>query len=126
MNIIPEKDLHKQICIYIKAQYSSVIFNTDLSGIKLTIGQAKKAKRLRSSKSFPDITIYETNNIYHGLFLEVKKVSPFKKDGTLFKSEHLENQAEMIRKLNKRGYLAQFVWTFDKAKYIIDNYLKLL
>ena len=54
-----EDKLHKSICDYIKLQYPKVIFNTDLSGIKLSIGMAKKVKGLRSSNSFPDITIYE-------------------------------------------------------------------
>jgi len=128
-----EKQLHKSICDYIRLQYPNVLFNTDMSGIKLTIGQATQAKKLRSDKGFPDIVIYafhisdKTNyvcKVYSALFLEVKKETPFKKDGKLKKSDHLSEQLDMQNKLNALGYKAEFVWSFDMAKDIIDNYLK--
>jgi hypothetical protein len=130
-----EENLHKAICDYIKLQYPKVIFNTDLSGIRLTQGQAREVKNLRSGNGFPDIVIYEPkgeivhNNIvtylYCGLFLEVKKESPYKKDGKLKSNKHLENQDKMHQELRKRGYMAQFVWDFDNTKFIIDNYLNI-
>ena len=128
-----EKQLHKQICTYIKAQYPNVLFNTDMSGLKLTMGQAVQAKKLRSGNGFPDIVIYETSFYFDGyqdvlvfgLFLEVKKETPYLKGSTciLKKSEHLKEQKEMHHKLESRGYTVEFVWTFDMAKEIIDNYL---
>lgn len=134
MQNLTEKQLHKQICDYLKLQYPNVLFNTDLSGIKLSIGQAKQLKHLRSSKGFPDIVIYELSfafasdfkeqSDYYALFLEVKKESPFKKDGSIKKNNHLIEQWQMINDLNSRGYKAAFVWTFDIAKKIIDNYLR--
>lgn len=116
-----EEQLHKQICTYLKLK--GVLFNTDLSGIKMSIGQARKIKKLRSSRGFPDIVIYEPTQSYHGLFLEVKKESPYKKNGELKKNEHLQEQQYMIGELEMRGYKAYFVWDFDQAKKIIDNYL---
>lgn len=131
---LTEKQLHKQICDYIKAQYKNVLFNTDLSGIRLTMGQAVQAKKLRSGNGFPDIMILQPKKayviesinyyIYCGLFLEVKKETPFKKDGKLKKDKHLEEQYEMHIKMIKLGYWAEFVWTFEGAKRIIDDYLK--
>ena len=118
-----ESELHKIICDYIILQYPGVIFNTDLSGIKLTIGQAKKLKTLRSSKKFPDIAIYEPRGKYCGLFMEIKKETPYRKSGTLKRSEHLEGQEQMLINLTKRGYKAKFVWTFEMAKELIDTYL---
>jgi hypothetical protein len=123
MNKLTEKQLHKQICDYIKLQYPKVLFNTDMSGIKLTIGQAIQAKKLRSGNGFPDIIIYESNKNFNALFLEVKKETPFKKDGNLKKSKHLEEQDDIHLKLWEKGYKASFVWSFDMAKEIIDNYL---
>jgi len=133
-----EKQLHKQICDYLKAQHPKVIFNTDTSGIKLTIGQAKQAKELRSDSGFPDITIYEIGfGMFHGLFLEVKKETPFKKNGELKKMiryeyikgvkipyDHLLRQNEMHKRLRKRGFKVEFTWTFEMTKSIIDDYLK--
>ena len=118
-----EEALHKQICEYIAWQYPDAIFNTDMSGVRLTIGQAKKLKKLRSSNKMPDIPIYEPRGQYCGLFIEVKKETPYTNSGTLKRSEHLEAQEQMLINLTKRGYKAKFVWTFDMAKDLIDNYL---
>ena len=127
-----EKQLHKQICTYLKMQYPKALFNTDMSGLKLTIGQSVQAKQLRSNNGFPDIVIYENctiikdgkyPEIYSALFLEVKKETPFKKNGILKKNKHLFEQQQMINQLNTKKYKAAFVWSFDMAKTIIDNYL---
>lgn len=121
-----EKQLHKSICNYIKLQYPKVLFNTDLSGLKMTIGQAKQAKQLRSCSGFPDIVIYRSVAhpvFYRALFLEVKKESPFNKSGN-YKTEHIKKQAELHEKLEHEGYKIYFVWSFEQAKSIIDRYLK--
>jgi len=118
-----EKKIHKQITDFIKIQYPKLIFNTDSSGIKLSIGQATQMKKLRSSNGFPDITIYEANKYFNGLFLEVKKETPYKKNGTLKKNEHLQEQFEMHQELIKRGYFVQFVWTLKQAQNILKDYL---
>jgi hypothetical protein len=117
-----EEDLHTAICNYIRLQYPDALFNTDLSGVKLPIHTARKVAQLRSSRAYPDIVIYETNGTFNALFLEVKKETPFKLNGELKSSEHLQEQAIMINKLNNRGYYACFVWTFDMAKNVIDKY----
>ena len=120
-----EEQLHKQICNYIKIQYKNIIFNTDASGLRLTIGQAVKIKNLRSSNGIPDIVIYESRKGFHGLFLEVKKETPYKKDGNLKKCKHLEEQNEIAFKLIDKGYYCKFVWNFEQAKKLIDDYLGL-
>ena len=120
-----EKIEHKQVCDYLKTQYPKVIFNTDASGIKLTIGQAVQMKKLRSCNGFPDIMILEPRNSYHGLFVEMKKTGEriFKKDGTPA-TPHIAEQLELIEKLNSRGYYAVFCVGFEHAKKTIDEYLK--
>ena len=119
-----EANLHEAVCDYIRLQYPNVLFNSDMSGVKLTMGQAIKAKKLRSSKGFPDLIIYEPRNNMHGLFLELKRdgESLFKKDGS-FKTDHLKEQGEILKQLSKRGYLALFAVGFDMAKSFIDLYL---
>ncbi len=118
-----EDNIHKQICEYIKLQYPDFEFNTDMSGIKLTIGQAKKIKKLRSSRAFPDIVIYEPTTKYCGLFLEVKKETPFKINGDLKKCEHLKEQQIKMDKLIYKGYSCSFVWSLDMAINVINEYL---
>ena len=120
-----EENLQIAVCNYLRAQYPKVLFNSDLSGIKLTMGQAVKAKKLRSSKGFPDLVIYEPRGNYHALFLELKREGEkiTNKKGEL-KTDHLREQEEIIQKLNLKGYLACFAIGFDEAKRIIDLYLK--
>ena len=130
---ISEKQLHLQICTYLKMQYPKVIFTTDASGIKTSIGEAVRFKKIRSDNAMPDIVIYHQsiekgiyfNTHWHALFLEVKKETPYKKDGQFKKNKHIEQQWFMLQRLNALHYKAEFVWTFDMAKEIIDNYLKI-
>lgn len=119
-----EAELHEAVCNYIRLQYPNILFNSDMSGIKLTMGQAIKAKKLRSSKGFPDLVIYEPINGFNGLFLELKREGEqlFRKDGT-FKTDHLKEQGEILKQLSLRGYIAMFAVGFEQAKYIIDAYL---
>jgi hypothetical protein len=121
-----EEKTHLFVTMYLRTVYPKVIFNTDMSGVKLTMGQAIKLNKLRSSKGFPDLVIYEPRGEYHGLFLELKRPgeSIYKKDGSLRKSEHLEEQQSMHNELRKRGYKCEFAVGYDEAKVLIDNYLK--
>lgn len=118
-----EEQLHKQICEYIKLQYPKEIFNTDASGLRLSIGMAKKMKHLRSCRGIPDIVLYYSKNGYQSLFLEVKKETPFKKNGDLKKSEHLHEQRDVMQRLTAKGFRCSFVWTFKQAKELIDKHI---
>ena len=64
-------------------------------------------------------------DMFAGLYLELKAEgnSPYKKDGTLKKDEHLEEQNEMLENLRAKGYKAEFATGFEEAKKIIDDYL---
>jgi hypothetical protein len=125
----PEEALHIQICTYIKLQYPNVIFTSESSGEYIGGKDGKgwarlnKMKQKRSGSKLPDIWIIEPINGYHGLFLEVKTSSPFKKDMTLKKSDHLQEQSNMIDNLFKKGYYACFVWSFEMAVKLIDDYM---
>jgi len=134
-----EKQLHKQITDYIKIQYKNVVFTTDMSGVRLSKGQAFQASKLRSETGIPDILIFQTggktlvrnedentNQVvfqFAGLFLEVKKKTPYKKNREILK-EHTD-QNNLHKKLQAQGYYTLFVWNFDDAKKIIDDYMKL-
>ena len=124
MEGLKEENLHLAVCNYLRMQYPDVLFNSDMSGVKLTMGQAIKAKRLRSCKGFPDLVIYEPRGNFKALFLELKREGEvlLKKNGD-FKSEHLKEQAEVMQKLIEKGYYCVFAIGFDNAKYWIDIYL---
>lgn len=128
-----EIDLQQQVADYIRLQYPSVIFHSDFgSGIKLTMGQAIKQKRLNGGRrSWPDMLLAEpkfdmNRNIdYHALFIELKREGTriFKKDGKLVADEHIREQFDMLHDLRARGYAAEFACGFDEAKKLIDDYM---
>jgi len=122
-----EGSLHIAVCRYIAMQYPDVIFNTDLSGIRLTMGQAMQIKRLRSSNAFPDLVIYHNNLYYPGLFIELKHrdAKLLRKDGFLCSDPHLREQNLMLHELENHGYCARFGWGFDKTKEMIDWYMNI-
>jgi hypothetical protein len=120
----PEAHLQKQICTYLKMQYPSVIFLSECSGLKVSIGVAMQLKALRSGKALPDLVILEPSGNYHALCLELKAESIYLKDGSLSKEKHIQEQNEILNRLNEKGFKAQFCCGFDYTKSIIDNYLR--
>lgn len=137
-----EHNLYEQLARYLQLQYPNVIYRFDVGAdLKLTPGQAAKHKRLHPERGYPDLYIAESSEnvnskdwngivrewgFYFGLYLEIKTESnsPYKKDGTLKKDQHLEEQAGMLEKLRARGYRAEFGVGFEGCKKIIDEYLR--
>lgn len=122
-----EHSLYEQIARYLQQQYPNVIYRFDLAAdIKLTPGQAAKHHRLHPKRGYPDLFIAESSSKDHGLYLEIKTESnsPYKKDGTLKKDKHLEEQAKMLERLRARGYKAEFGVGIEECKKIIDEYLR--
>jgi len=122
----PEFLLQKQVCEYIKLQYPKLFFMSDtISFLKLTYAQQARNKAIQTDVfKCPDLIIFKPNGKYHGLFIELKAETPYKKDGALKKSDHLEAQHETLGILKARGYYATFGWEFEQIKAIIDDYLK--
>ena len=130
-----EIDLQQQVADYIRLRYPSVIFHSDFgSGIKLTMGQAIKQKRLNGGRrSWPDMFLAEPDigktdgfkKIWFGLFIELKREGTriLKRDGTLVADQHIREQHALLVELERRGYMARFAVGFDQAKQIIDEYL---
>lgn len=125
-----ESDLQVMVADYLRLQYSEVLFHSDFgSGVKLTVGQAMKQKRQNGGRrAWPDMFIAEpmdvAGRIYNGLFIELKKGGTrLKKKNGEWASEHIAEQADVLERLEFRGYKALFAVGFDEAKEIIDNYL---
>lgn len=122
-----EAVIQQQVADYLRMQYPNVIFHSDFgSGIKLTMGQAVKQKRLNGGlRAWPDMFIAEPTDKYSGLFIELKKDGArIKKQSGDWASEHIAEQADMLCKLQHRGYKADFAIGFENAKEVIDNYLR--
>lgn len=117
-----EETLHIAVCNYLKLQYPSVIFTSESSGVRLTMGQAIKAKKMRSGDKLPDLWILEARHGYHGLLIELKVERITTKTGA-YKTDHIKKQADTINRLMDKGYYATFAVGFEDAKNVIDNYL---
>lgn len=122
----PEFELQKQVCRYLELQYKDILFSSDtIASVKLTGPQAgRNACIQKKGFKIPDLMIYEPRKGYHGLFIELKVETPYKKDGELKKNDHLKGQAETMEQLRQKGYFADFRWTFQGIKDLIDWYLK--
>lgn len=121
-----EEQLHQQVCDYLKLQYPGVMFHSDFgSGVRLTMGQAAKQKRLQSSRAWPDLFIAERRNGKSGLFLELKREGTrlTLKNGTFTTDAHLNEQKVVLEQLENRGFDAQFAVGFADTKQKIDTYL---
>ncbi len=123
----PEFILQRQISQYLSVAYPKVLFLSDtVAFLKLTAPQQIRNKQIQKQGfKTPDLLILEPKKEYSGLFIELKVESPFKKDGTLKKNEHLEAQQKTIDELNEKGYIALFSWGFERTKKVIDWYLRL-
>jgi len=123
----PEYDLQVAVCEYLNLQYPKLMYTSDtIASIKLTPQQASRNKKIQKDGfKMPDVLIFEPRSKFHGLFIELKVDSPWKKDGTLKKNEHLEGQWKTILDLVSKGYYADFATGFDEAKEKIDWYMNL-
>jgi hypothetical protein len=121
-----EEQIQIAACRYLTMRYPDVIYQCDLvSGMKLTIGQAVKAKRLRSPGAFPDLFIAEPCGGYAGLYIELKcdDQSPFLNNGELSKDAHVKEQSDMLGRLWEKGYVAVFGVGIEQTIKMIDSYL---
>lgn len=118
-----EFDVQKEVCAFIADTYPHIVFFSDLSGVRLPIGLARKIKELKGRRGIPDIFIAYPSHGLHGLFLELKKEGTviYKKDGTLRKDSHLEEQEYILNVLSNIGYRAEFaIGTMDAITRILS------
>lgn len=130
-----EERLQKDVCRYLRLQYPSVIFRSDMSSGRWETGRYAKHLKvaMHSSKSWPDLFIYEPRAVagkhYCGLALELKadgtpvimKIGPRK--GRLSSDPHIQEQAAMLKGLIRKGYYANFAVGLDEAIKTIDWYM---
>lgn len=121
----PEYSLQVAVCNWLDLQHPNVLYMSDtVASLKLTMGQAMRNKKIQKDGfKTPDLIIFEPRGGYFGLFIELKVKSPFKQNGELLKSDHLEGQQKTINDLIERGYYATFATGFDEAIEIIKKYM---
>ncbi len=123
-----EEDAHATVCKYINIKYPDVIFTSDASGLRLTMGLRKRFSRLKSETGIPDLLIFEPRGGYCGLLLEIKKADDntvfSKRTGNLLNGKHVLEQAKMLDRLKNKGYATYFAIGSKKAIDIVDEYMK--
>lgn len=124
---LTESELHSAVIAWIKKNYPHIRVTSTLNGEKFSRLQAIRVAKNQSHQGVPDIIIHHNNDNYPILFLELKKdgTKLFKKDGSLLKNDHIEEQAEYINYLREQGYCADFsigyVDTIIKIKTYLDG-----
>ena len=121
-----EKQIHSQVCKYLDLQYPKVIYTSDSSGVRVSIGMAKALKAIRcKGYKIPDLIIMHPNKSYHGLIIEIKKdlSQILTKSGTFKKDQHVQEQLKSLEELKRLGYAAIFGCGFDHCKSVIDEYI---
>jgi hypothetical protein len=92
------------------------LLNGSLNGVRLTIGQAVKAKRAGMRKGFPDISLPVSRKGCHALFIELKK-----HDGV--PSDVKPEQKEYLEMLINEGNHCAVCFGADDAIDLISWYL---
>lgn len=116
-----EPSEHKQQCIIfawaeiIAITYPELrLLNGSLNGVRLTPGQAKKARDAGMKRGYPDIQLPVARGGYHGLYIELKKERG---------SYPTPDQKQWIRDLNDQDYYACVARGSEAAMDIIMKYL---
>ena len=119
-----ERLVQNAIIKYICLQYPNAVFRTDKDG-QFAKGSALWDKaRQKGKKGFPDLIIADKIGVYNGLVIELKKegISVYRKDGSLRKDDHLQDQSWWLSWFSQMGCYTSFAIGFEDAKGIIDNY----
>lgn len=143
-----EENIYLTIAKYMKVKYPDLVFRFDYgAGLKLTMGQAIKQKAIQSGRAYPDLFIARkaTKVIqgetceYAGMYIEIKKSDvvlrrpkdakkllqgdyKIRKQGDWY-DMHIEEQANMLKKLASEGYRADFGVGVNATLKLIDWYL---
>ena len=119
--------LQKEVCKFLDINYPDVMYMSDtIANVKLTLPQQARNKAIQKEGfKCPDLIIFEPKGMYKGFFIELKIKSPFKKDGGLYKNDHLKAQERTMLDLNKKGYLCFFAWNIKQVQDLINYYMHL-
>jgi len=119
--------LHRHISEWMRLKYKGTLFHSDTgSGVRLSIGNAKKIAELREVRGYPDFYIFTPRGKYHGMVLEFKiKGTKIKSKTGRYYSEHLREQAKILKRFQNEGYAAAFAVGDEQAKKYIDWYMSL-
>lgn len=113
--IAPESEANQQEIVvkYLRLAYPTALYCASAGGMRTSYLQAIKMKRTGYVKGFPDLFIYEPNQYYKGLAIEMKK-----EKGGVASPE----QKWWQEQLRNRGYSSYICKGSEEAIKIIDEY----
>lgn len=113
--IAPESEANQQEIVvkYLRLAYPTALYCASAGGMRTSYLQAIKMKRTGYVKGFPDLFIYEPNQDYHGLAIEMKK-----EKGGVASPE----QKQWQEQLRNRGYASYICKGNEEAIKVIDEY----
>jgi len=113
--IAPESEANQQEIVvkYLRLAYPTALYCASAGGMRTSYLQAIKMKRTGYVKGFPDLFIYEPNQEYKGLAIEMKK-----EKGGVASPE----QKWWQEQLRNRGYASYICKGNEEAIKVIDEY----
>ena len=101
------------------------LLNGSLNGVRLSTGQAVKAKKQGMKSGFPDIQLPVAMGGYHGLFIELK-IKPYRNHkNKIVYPKVSDDQKWWQARLREQGNRSEICKGFDAAMIEILNYLQL-
>jgi hypothetical protein len=119
-----EKEIHVNICEYLRMQYPEVLFTSDASGLRVSMGVIMEVKRKSCNYKIPDLLILHRNSQYNGCFIEIKRSASdlYLKSGKL-KNDHVKSQEQCLFMLREQGFYAEFGIGYNDTIEKIEKYL---
>lgn len=111
--VLSEHEEQVKVITYCKSRFQTRHVFAIPNGGKRSMVAAMRAQAEGLCSGVPDLFIPFPNGVYHGLFIEMKKV----KGGVVSAT-----QKEWIANLNACGYHAVVCKGFEEAKAVIDSY----
>lgn len=119
-----EKEIHVNICEYLRLQYPELLFTSDAGGLRVSMGVIMEVKRKSCNYKIPDLLIFQRNSQYNGCFIEIKRSKDdlYLKSGKL-KNDHVKAQEQCLFMLREQGYYAEFGVGYNDTIQQIETYL---
>lgn len=126
----PEYEMQLEYARRMAQKWPGVMIFVDTDAhVPKTMFQQVRANRLKTKgEKWPDTLVCQGSGDYIGLWMEFKKVTPYKMDGVTLKKtkdDHTEKQAATMARLRAKGYFCTFVWSVEMAMEVTDKYLSI-
>jgi len=107
-----EDKLQREVIVYLQLQYPQALAIHVPNEGKRTPFERFKFKYLGGLSGVPDIMIFNSNQKFHGLAIELK----------VGYNKPTANQKQFLQDLTDLGWCAVWINSFEKAQDLIDNY----